>query len=903
MSRKLGILAGVLASGLGVAAMVNAQNAAPTRSPSLSDRLSQIRDQLVGEDDGAEEPTAAPATSQRRPTDWSAGRKFGAPSRSRTADDALPAAPQHNVPPPTQATEQGPQRRTANSASASRTAAPSRTPSRSTTETPAGRKPIGNYARRPDPTREPARSTVADRAAASSTASPSVASPVDTAPTAAAPRPVPGGVATESPLRNRLQALREERFDKAVSDADLTVQGKAAVKEPVADKTDAAASSAAQWRSAAPETKVETPSVAAPSAPATASRYRDEPSAVTKTDEAKSDAHSSAPTADAHKAAAAANRAGRYANDRGDATPKTPAAGGATREAPAYVARRDALRPSQRDNVASAAKPADAPKATTEDASAGAGGALLASNSPILSVKTLGPRTITIGKPAKYELLLENSGDAAANEVLVTVKLPAWAQIEGAQATSGAAKVAAKQSQGASDASDSLQWRVSRLDAGGKQRLVMQVVPKQSTPFQLAVQWTFEPEVAKTVVEVQEPKLQIALDGPKEMLYGANEVYRITVSNPGTGDAENVAVLTGGASPGEGMNKLVVGTLAAGATKTLELNVAAAQAGTLHIAAKATADGNLSSQAAADVLVRRAALQLAAGGPKANYAGTQAAYEVRVANPGNATAENVRIEATLPIGAKFDKCSAGGTPAADGTKVVWTVPSLAAGSERAFELTCTLMAAGANRLQVAAAAQGQLADAAEVATRVEAVADLKLEVADPRGPVAVGADAVYEVRIRNRGTKTAERINVVGFFSEGIEPVSATGMKYTLEAGQITFATIDALDPNEEVVAKVTARASTAGNHLFRAELVCESTETRLVVEETTKFYADGPVKPATYLEEVDAAEADAGQVEDAVEHADESTPSAHGATPSLLPPAAGEGELQPLNLSTEVDR
>jgi hypothetical protein len=208
------------------------------------------------------------------------------------------------------------------------------------------------------------------------------------------------------------------------------------------------------------------------------------------------------------------------------------------------------------------------------------------------------------------------------------------------------------------------------------------------------------------------------------------------------------------------------------------------------------------------------------------------------------------------------------------------------------------MTAGANRMQVAGSAAGQLNHAAEVSTRVEALADLKLEVSDPRGPVAVGADATYEVRIRNRGTKTAERINIVGFFSDGVEPVSATGMKYTIETGQITFATIDALDANEEVIVKITARAAAAGNHVFRAELVCESTETRLVVEETTKFYADAPVKPASFVEDAEVMD-EAG----AVEHAGGFPADAQGqeeTMPSLSPPAGDEDELQPLNLLDE---
>lgn len=761
------------------------------------------------------------------------------------------------------------------------------------------------------------RSVVADRAVADHTSKPvptqrliAATSVPPITPAAKASNSATGGATADSPLKNRLQALRDERFDEEVS-GDLTTQA-TTPNAPAAATAKASPSPVDKtWRASTSPSVVQRPLVEKPISEKPvaemASRYSSETPAANSANTAKSSvttpnsasavaetvtspiakseqelAKGSIPAGDANRYANERPADNRYASDR-----PVPAAGSPARPTPidtppTYVARRDAIRPGLRDAVKTPAAAAAEAAKPTENEHTGPS-ALLASKSPVISVRTVGPRTITIGKPATYQLLLENSGDAAANEVLVTVKLPAWAEIASTQASAGAAK------NPGTDGGDSLQWRVSRLDAGAKQQLTMQVVPKQSTPFQLAVQWTFVPEVAKTVVEVQEPKLQLALDGPKEMLYGANEIYRITLSNPGTGDAENVTVLTSSAATAQdGMNKLAVGTLPAGSTKTLELKIAASQAGTLRVVAKATADGNLASQAAADVLVRRAAIKLQAGGPESNYAGTQATYEVRVANPGNATAESVRVEATLPIGAKLEKCSTGGVPSADGAKVVWTLPSLAAGSQRAVELTCTLQGAGANRLQVAAAAQGQLADTTEVVTRVEALADLKLEVADPRGPVAVGADAVYEVRIRNRGTKSAEKVNVVGYFSDGVEPVSATGGEYKIETGQITFATIDALDPNEEVIFKITSRANHAGNHVFRAELVCESTETRLVVEETTKFYGDSAVKPAAHFEEIEPGQ---GGVE---------AEEVHDGGVEVAPPANDDGEPQPLSLLDE---
>ena len=92
------------------------------------------------------------------------------------------------------------------------------------------------------------------------------------------------------------------------------------------------------------------------------------------------------------------------------------------------------------------------------------------------------------------------------------------------------------------------------------------------------------------------------------------------------------------------------------------------------------------------------------------------------------------------------------------------------GSERTFELQCVLNAAGDNQVQLLAVAEKDLTATAAVATRVDALADLKLEVRDPQGPVAVGEDAVYEIIIRNRGTKAAEGIDVVSFFSTASKP-------------------------------------------------------------------------------------------------------------------------------------
>jgi len=115
-------------------------------------------------------------------------------------------------------------------------------------------------------------------------------------------------------------------------------------------------------------------------------------------------------------------------------------------------------------------------------------------------------------------------------------------------------------------------------------------------------------------------------------------------------------------------------------------------------------------------------------------------------------------------------------------------------------------------------------------------------VKDPEGPVPVGADASYELHVRNRGTKAAENVEVLVYFSNGVEPTGADGQSHRLGPGQVVFDRIPAIPPAAELVLKIKAKAELAGNHVFRAEVHCKTIGTRLVREEVTHFYQDTPI-------------------------------------------------------------
>ena len=241
-----------------------------------------------------------------------------------------------------------------------------------------------------------------------------------------------------------------------------------------------------------------------------------------------------------------------------------------------------------------------------------------------------------------------------------------------------------------------IQWSLARLEAKSKEQLSLQIVPRQSRPFDLAVQWSFTPITQSAVVQVQEPKLAMNLTGPADVLFGETKVYKMTLSNPGTGDAENVVIHLSPLTGQEGAaTRHQIGTIKAGENKIIEVELTARQAGQIVIHASATADGGLQAEVSEEVIVRRAELEMKVVGSKARYAGTIAGYQIEIQNPGTAQAENVQIAATLPSGAKFVSASNGGLVAADGVKVQWTVPAIRAGGSAVLELKCQVNNPGA----------------------------------------------------------------------------------------------------------------------------------------------------------------------------------------------------------------
>lgn len=475
--------------------------------------------------------------------------------------------------------------------------------------------------------------------------------------------------------------------------------------------------------------------------------------------------------------------------------------------------------------------PANRANPSRERAAPGtANNVLLQGNTPGLRVETSGPRTVRRGTNARYLIHVTNTGDIAFQDVEIRVSLPNSVALSANEASSGESRRVEE-----NDESGLIVWTIPRVEARGREQLTLQLVPHNDRAFELGIDWVCRSPRQVATIEVQQPQLELSMSGPKDARYGEALNYLVTVSNPGSGDAEGVSVkLTAGTNAPE---SVAVGVIGAGQQKQIEVQLAANQPGELKLIAEATGEGDLRAEAFAEVLVRRAELQANVTGPKTKFAGVPSLYQVQVANAGNAPADDVTVQVMLPPGARVDSATEGARQTAN--SVVWKVGSLAAEAERVFEVRCELTTTGENKVEARVNSADGLTANSHLVTTVEALADLKLTVQEPKGPRQVGDEITYELVIGNRGTKAAEEINVVMQFAEGIEPLGAEGAPAEIVDGQVVFEPLARLAAGQQVTLRIRARAEKAGGQRFRAEVQCSASDTQLVSEGTTRVFGD----------------------------------------------------------------
>jgi uncharacterized repeat protein (TIGR01451 family) len=426
----------------------------------------------------------------------------------------------------------------------------------------------------------------------------------------------------------------------------------------------------------------------------------------------------------------------------------------------------------------------------------------------VLSVEVIAPEAIAPGQPLPYEIVVRNPGSTAATAVRVEQVLP-----EGTRLVSSEPKA---QSQ-----ADRLAWSLGTVEAGGERHLKAELQPGENQDLPPPTV-SFAP-VAAHRTRASRPPFDVAVTGPDRAQPGEKLRFQIQIANNGGTPIEHVLVRD--LLP-EGLQSTLgsfveadIGTLQAGESKTVPLEVTVAKPGTWVNEVSALADGDLKAQAKTTVTVAEPALGLRLLGPRKAAPG-DIDLSLEVSNPAPTPATGVRLSQSVPNGLDVVGASGAGYFDSVDRTVAWSLGTLEAGQKQ----TITLRVRAKTRGDWTLAAQvvgDHIGEAkATLEMRVEVAPVLHIELAAHENTLAADAEATYEVHAANQGSAAVQNIRLAVRLPEGLTLVRADGPSAVRSAPQgVTFDPLPKLAARADAVYRIRLRGQQTGDWRWKLEL------------------------------------------------------------------------------------
>ena len=456
---------------------------------------------------------------------------------------------------------------------------------------------------------------------------------------------------------------------------------------------------------------------------------------------------------------------------------------------------------------------------------------------PQISVEKRGPREISVGKAARYEIIVRNIGSAIAHEVVLRDAVPQGTAL--ITTTPPASPV----SQASGEADGALAWALGTLPPGGQAVVTMEVMPQVEGEIGSVASVNFRAD-ASVRSRSTKPDLRIECTPPPPVLIGRDMQVTVTVTNPGTGVATGVVLegfLPENVSHRSGPElEFDVGQLRPGESRTIDLVLGTRGPGVHAARLAARADGGVEVAHQLPLEVTAPTLEIAVDMPLRRFLQRPATCTIAMVNAGTAPARAIELAAQLPPGMKFVKANNAGWHDDRTHRVLWNLEELPPGETGAVEVVVMPVELGPQKIVLAARSADGLADQVSHTCDVEGLAALSFEVVDSEDPIEVDGVTEYVVRVGNQGTKPATGVRLVATLLGDLEPVEAQGPGgHRFENLTVAFEPLAKLAPAEEAVFRVRARGRRAGDQRIQVQLTSADNAAPITKEEVTRVYDD----------------------------------------------------------------
>jgi uncharacterized repeat protein (TIGR01451 family) len=517
----------------------------------------------------------------------------------------------------------------------------------------------------------------------------------------------------------------------------------------------------------------------------------------------------------------------RYGRSTAPAETNTPESNPADEEP---AARRPSFAPQDTSEAPAALTAAVEPASGEEGTGRPGDPQLSGSQAPTITIEKSAPAEIQIGKPAKFVIKVRNAGSVTAQGVEIHDTIPQGTQLLGSEPP------AKRGPQGA------LVWELGTLKPGEQQQAELELMPTAEGEIGSVATVHFLAQASVRTVATR-PMLAMEVHGPATVLKGQPVALKIKLSNPGTGAAAGIVLsdnVPEGLAHASGKElEFEVGTLKPGESRELDLVLNAVAAGPVSNLIVARAEANLQTEATAELEVVAPQLQVSMSGPKRRFLERNATHNISISNPGTATAKEIELVAVLPKELKFVEANNGGQFDPSTHSVYWGLEELPPQETGTVTLTTLPLAAGEARLALRGTAQG-LKDEREEVVTIEGLAAVNFQVRDVTGPVEVGGDTVYEIKVSNQGSKAASNVRLAALVPRELKATGADGpARYRVEAQRVLFEPLKQLAAKADATFTIKAQAVAAGDVRLQVQLTTDDIREPITKEESTRIFGD----------------------------------------------------------------
>jgi uncharacterized repeat protein (TIGR01451 family) len=429
-----------------------------------------------------------------------------------------------------------------------------------------------------------------------------------------------------------------------------------------------------------------------------------------------------------------------------------------------------------------------------------------------VAVEVVAPETMHLNKDATVTLILKNISRSDIQSLVLRDVLPPGVQL------------VSTTPEGIS-ADGAVSWSIDLLPSGAEREFKLTVKPtvRGSQDHVATVQVTAASRAQTLVVQ---PELRVELTSNRgTMLKGEQAEFEIVVTNTGDGPARNVLVQAelseGLTHPDHGrILEADIGDIGPRESRRLKALSVEARAGgeqtcTVTVSSPDIITAGPEAKMAKTLAVTEPMLQLQLTGSELRYTDTDAEYTITVTNPGTAPVQDVRIDATLSGDGRPYRSEGQWDPGR--RRLSWVIPQLEPnGAPKTFTFKARMGGLGIFKVDAEATAGAGLRDIKSVSTRVEGNADLDLAVTGDSRVLDVGQSVVFQIRIRNHGTKDASKIQISAQLSNTLEAVRTFGTEEHAKVDsatktQIAFPEQARLAPEGELILQIKATAKSPG--------------------------------------------------------------------------------------------